>query len=671
MRAFGPQDIHAFSGGFLGPRPAARRIRKIMGLAGLRVRLGWPDSTGIVAVWGHAPRATRGEGVARRTGASLIRIEDAFLRSLFPGRMGEPPIGLLIDRSGVHYDPSRPSDLETLLATHPFDDHALIERARRGMARMKTLGLCKYAAHDPDAALPPPGYVLVVDQVRDDAALRHGGLSGAVPDHVFREMLVQAQLDHPGARIIIKTHPETARGLRRGYFGPLDCTSPNITLMDSMPSGWALLDGAIAVYTVSSQLGFEAIFAGHRPHVFGLPFYAGWGLTQDQIPHPRRRRILTRAQLFAGAMLLYPTWYDPCRDCLCQFEDVADHLEALIRAWREDHRGYVALHMRLWKRPHLQAFFGRWTRLHFARHISRHKGNTARRVMVWGTTPAPDGPVTRVEDGFLRSRGLGAELTPPLSLIADDMGLYYDPRTPSRLEQLLSRPLPAGGEARALTLIAAIRKAALSKYNLKGTTPALPDGHRILVPGQVEDDASVRLGAGRIATNLALLREVRAHNPDAVIVYKPHPDVEAGLRPGALPADTALQFADMVLGRADPAWLLDQVQEVWTMTSTFGFEALLRGVPVTTTGAPFYAGWGLTRDLGDVPERRCARPTLAAFVHATLIDYPRYIDPLTGLPCPPELAVERLQGGGLPKAPALRMLAKLQGLLASRAHLWR
>ncbi|MDD7972653.1 capsular polysaccharide biosynthesis protein [Roseinatronobacter sp. HJB301] len=638
-----------------------------MALAGLPVRAGWPDSAGTVAVWGHAPRAARGEAVAKRTGAALLRVEDAFLRSLFPGRMGEPPLGLLIDRSGVHYDPSRPSDLETLLATHAFDDHALIERARLGMARMKALELCKYSAHDPDAALPPPGYVLVVDQVRDDAALRHGGLSGPVPAHVFREMLVQAQLDHPGARIIIKTHPETARGLRQGYFGPQDCAAPGISLLDGMPSPWALLDGAIAVYTVSSQLGFEAIFAGHKPHVFGHPFYAGWGLTQDQTPHPSRRRKLTRAQLFAGAMLLYPTWYDPCRDQLCEFEDVVDHLEALARAWREDHRGYIALNMRLWKRPHLQAFFGRWTRLRFA----RDKGDKARRVMVWGTAPAPDGPVTRIEDGFLRSRGLGADLTPPLSLIADDLGLYYDPGTPSRLEQLISRPLPAGGGARAERLITAIRKAGLSKYNLTGTTPDLPVGHRILVPGQVEDDASIRLGAGAVNTNLALLRAVRTQNPDAVILYKPHPDVEAGLRPGALPPEIARQFANLVLEHADPAWLLDHVQEVWTMTSTLGLEALLRGVPVTTTGAPFYAGWGLTRDLGDVPDRRTVRPTLTAFVHAALIAYPRYLDPLTGLPCTPELAVERLQRSDLPQAPGLRLLAKLQGLLASRAHLWR
>ena len=122
----------------------------------------------------------------------------------------------------------------------------------------------------------------------------------------------------------------------------------------------------------------------------------------------------------------------------------------------------------------------------------------------------------------------------------------------------------------------------------------------------------------------------------------------------------------------DPAALLAQVDELWTMTSLIGFEALLRGVRVTTLGAPFYAGWGLTRDLGEIPERRRARPTLAGLVHATLIDYPRYRDPLTGLPCPVEVIVERLSSGTVPRpGMANRTLSKLQGVFATYAHLWR
>jgi capsular polysaccharide export protein len=116
------------------------------------------------------------------------------------------------------------------------------------------------------------------------------------------------------------------------------------------------------------------------------------------------------------------------------------------------------------------------------------------------------------------------------------------------------------------------------------------------------------------------------------------------------------------------------------MTSLLGFEALLRGKAVTCLGAPFYAGWGLTRDLGSVPLRRMRAPdgyplppvTLEALTYAALIAYPRYFDPVGRRPCPPEVAVDRLASGPLPQpGPGLRLLAKLQGAFASQAHLWR
>ena len=117
--------------------------------------------------------------------------------------------------------------------------------------------------------------------------------------------------------------------------------------------------------------------------------------------------------------------------------------------------------------------------------------------------------------------------------------------------------------------------------------------------------------------------------------------------------------------------LIAQADRVVTMTSLLGFEALLRGVPVTVTGAPFYAGWGLTEDLGPVPARRRARPSLDAMVHAVLIAYPRYHDPITGRPCPVEIVVERLAAGTVPgPVLPLRALSKLQGWFAGHAWLW-
>lgn len=151
---------------------------------------------------------------------------------------------------------------------------------------------------------------------------------------------------------------------------------------------------------------------------------------------------------------------------------------------------------------------------------------------------------------------------------------------------------------------------------------------------------------------------------------KPHPDVEAGLRAGDI--GEAAGLADVIASHADPISLLEQVDEVWTMTSLLGFEALLRGVKVTCLGTPFYAGWGLTDDREMPIERRIALPSLGQLAHAVLIDYPRYFDPKTGLPCPVELVVDRLATGDIPKAGRLnRMTAKLQGIFASYAHLWR
>ncbi|MDZ7906961.1 MAG: capsular polysaccharide biosynthesis protein, partial [Gemmobacter sp.] len=519
---------------------------------------------------------------------------------------------------------------------------------------------------------------------RGDAAIRHSSATAAS----FAEMLATARADHPQARIVIKTHPETSGGWRPGHFGPAD-TDARTTLLADPVSPLQLLEGAVAVYTVSSQLGSEGDLRGPpAPCLRPALLCRAGGLTADQAPHPRRHRRLTRTQLFAAAMILAPVWYDPCRDRLCPFEQALDQMEAEVRAFRQDRAGHVAAGMRLWKRGPLQQVFGRHGPLQFRdppEAAAALAARTGRPLLIWAGKEPPglSAPVVlRVEDGFLRSRGLGAELVPPLSLVADDLGIYYDPTRESRLERLIATPLPAGGARRAERLVAQLVAQGVSKYNLGGTLPDLPAGYRILVPGQVEDDASIRLGAGTIRTNHALLQAVRAAHPGAVVVFKPHPDVEAGLRPGALPPDQlrAEGLADVVAQNADPLALIAACDAVWTMTSLLGFEALLRGKPVTCLGAPFYAGWGLTRDLAPVPERRLRaadghplpRPDLLQLAHAALIAYPRYFDPLTRRPCPPEVAADRLAAGQIPH-PGLanRLLAKAQGLLASRAHLWR
>ena len=673
--AAAPRPLYVASPAFL----TARRIRRILTLAGLPPRVGLPGPGDPVAVWGQRPSAGRGRRLALWRGARLVHVEDAFLRSVRPGRMGDPPIGLLIDPDGVHYDPAGPSRIERILSSAPLDDPALIRRAAAAIRRLKRAELSKYNMHDPDLPVPGSDFVLVIDQTLGDASVT---ASAATPA-TFAAMLAEAEAEHPDARILIRTHPETRAGLRPGHF-PAAVARGRIAFLAAPVAPWALLARARAVYTVSSQLGFEAILAGHRPRVFGQPFYAGWGLTDDIAPPPRRGRRLTAEQLFAAAMILAPVWYDPCRDRLCSLEEAIDQLEAEVRAWREDHRGHVAAGMRLWKRGPLQGFFGRWRPLVFDdRDPVRRAARTGRGLLAWApaatrlAAPAAAAGLrlARVEDGFLRSRGLGAALVPPLSLVTDDLGIYYDPRSESRLERMIAEAAtldPADLE-RAEALADRIRTSALSKYNL-GTRklPPLPEGFRVLVPGQVEDDASILVACPAERSNRDLLRRARALHPGAVLIYKPHPDVEAGLRPGAIPEAELARLADTVVRGADPAALIEACDAVVTLTSLLGFEALIRGKPVACLGLPFYAGWGLTRDLLPAPDRRRARPSLAALVHATLIAYPRYRDPVSGLPCPPEVIAERLAKGQTGRGrPGLRLLAKVQGALASQAWLWR
>jgi capsular polysaccharide export protein len=663
------RKLFYYNGGFL----RQKRVRRILSMAGYELTLGLPDRGDMVAVWGQSPNQYRGQWIAKKRKAGLLRVEDAFLRSVQPGRAGDPPLGLILDRSGCHFDASYPCDLENILRHDPLKDTDLLCRAEQAIMRIRDNHISKYNAFETTQSPPAPGYVLVIDQTFGDAALRASGAGKAE----FKAMLAAARREHPDANIIIKSHAETILGHRRGYFSAADATD-TIRLLATPISPWQLFDGAIAVYTISSQMGFEAILAGHTPHVFGQPFYAGWGLSKDRKPITGRTRILSRAQLFAAAMILYPIWYDPYRDRLCALEDVLDILEAQSRAWRDDHRGWVACGMRLWKRPHLQSIFGRSKRIIFQNNLAKaHHTSTRhqRNLMVWASGHQDLAfPTTRIEDGFLRSRGLGATLTPPLSLVADRLGIYYDPRAPSQLEQMIADTvtLRPDQKARAERLRQQVIRAGLTKYNAGQTAAEITGTRRILVPGQVEDDASILTAAGDIKTNLALLTAVRRANPDAIILYKPHPDVEAGLRLGAVPDRDAAASADRVLTNTDPGTLLTQIDEVWTMTSLLGFEALLRNKRVVTYGAPFYAGWGLTHDLGRPPTRRVARPDLLGLLYATLIAYPRYFDPVTRLPCPVEVVVDRLNESAPARhSPINRALSKLQGLCASRAAFWR
>ena len=270
-------------------------------------------------------------------------------------------------------------------------------------------------------------------------------------------------------------------------------------------------------------------------------------------------------------------------------------------------------------------------------------------LFLWGSALVPAGlprdvRVVRVEDGFLRSVGLGADLTRPLSWVLDHQGIYYDAGSPSALEQLLQEhSFDAAELERAGALRARIVQAGLTKYNLEARRRQTPPPGRqvVLVAGQVERDESIARGACDIRTNAALLEAVRKEKPQAWLVYKPHPDVVAGLRgEGGAEADARRHCDELVLDGSMHE-LLMEVDEVHVMTSLTGFEALLRGKPVVCWGHPFYAGWGLTEDRHRQP-RRTRVLGVDELVAGALLRYAVYVDPASGRRCTAERALDAL-----------------------------
>ncbi|MES2684961.1 MAG: beta-3-deoxy-D-manno-oct-2-ulosonic acid transferase [Pseudomonadota bacterium] len=262
---------------------------------------------------------------------------------------------------------------------------------------------------------------------------------------------------------------------------------------------------------------------------------------------------------------------------------------------------------------------------------AREPPGFAEAVMLRGAT------LIRMEDGFLRSVGLGSNHIGSSSLVVDDVGIYLDPRRPSALELLLQDiVLDADLQQRATALRQLLVQHGLTKYNIGSRMPIViaagQNQQRLLVPGQVENDASLRLGSPEVRGNLALLQRVRGAHPEAWIVYKPHPDTEAGTRPGRLSDNQVLLYADQIVRGVSVTALFPHIDAVHTMTSLVGFEALLRGVKVHCWGLPFYAGWGLTSDHLPSPRRR-RRLHLDELVAGALIRYPLYLHPDTGLPC--------------------------------------
>ena len=513
----------------------------------------------------------------------------------------------------------------------------------------------------------------------DRIALVDAGGTGPPPSAaVLRTMLAAALAENSPQKVAILTSDHVAP---RGVLA--DATSRGASVIARPVDPWAAIARVERVYAAGGEIGFLALLAGRVVQCFDNSFYSGWGVTADNARVAQHLLRRTVDQIFAGACLVATRYLDPYQKTASTFEQTL----SILTEWRKiesaNRRVAVLVGMSFWKRRRVAEFFRSTVgtpifRRTTKRALSAAGAGSGGAVAVWASR-IPAGlveaaarqkvPLIRVEDGFVRSVGLGSDFVPAASLVLDRSGMYYDPDARSDLEQLLlEAEFESALIARAGKLIDQLVARGVTKYNLAGASaPTLEfPGYdasvrrRILVPGQVEDDLSVRLGGGDIRGNLDLLARVRAANPDGLILYKPHPDVEAGHRTGAIPDRLAGQFADRIIRDRSTAALFSQIDELHTLTSLAGFEGLLRRLRVVVYGRPFYAGWGLTVD--DLAIDRGRQLTLEELVAGALILYPRYLDPVTRLPCPPEIVLERFYTPRLWRPGPLVIGRRIQGL---------
>ena len=564
---------------------------------------------------------------------NLVFIEDGFVHS-FGIKKKKIPLTICYDNNGIYYDCKRNNDLREFLKQKLSKKN--ISRAKNIVQLWKNYSISKY--NFPSFIEPPSSpYILLIDQTFGDLSLEYGDAN----EDSFKRMFEFAINNWPDHRIIIKTHPDVISYRKKGCIDSSKYVKDNIKVIGGIGQINRLIEFSSAVCVVTSQVGFEALIYGKDVHVFGQPFYSGLGLTIDHNTNNKKvEEHISLEQLVFSSLVKYQICFDPRTKKKCEIEEIMKFIHYSRESSKFFPQDLEAINLTPWKARQINRFVypvtGKRVKF-FKRFKSRMKN-----IIVWGKNTRLEKYISKVddfisvEDGFIRSVGLGGDLYPPLSLLFDKKGIHYDASKVSDLEDLLQNSKVNYTEKmRAQKILNLIIKLKISKYNLKITKKIdLPENaiNKVIIGvlGQVESDNSIIYGVPDNTiqkTNFALVEKVRKDYPDAFIIYKPHPDTESGLRAKGERDSDIGDYADLIASKTSLEDLFNKVDRIAVFTSLGGFEALIRGISVITYGLPFYSGWGLTEDKLNNhiwAKRRKRRLTVEELTFISLIKYPFY-----------------------------------------------
>jgi capsular polysaccharide export protein len=267
------------------------------------------ENTIAVAGWGFKKPALKARRLAARLQIPYLALEDGFLRSYHPGRQ-YPPLSIVLDRAGIYYNSYYPSDLENILNSKFSPLRGVEAIANDSVDLIVKHRLSKYNSFPifsvNSLRSDDKGRVLVVDQTAGDMSVSLGGAS----TNTFYAMLQAALAENPLATIYVKTHPEVSSGRKTGYLTEVQDDTRIAVLRDPI-NPLSLIEEMDRVYVVTSTMGFEALLMGKPVTCFGIPWYSGWGVTEDRQGCPRRMRRRTVGELFAAAYLHYARYLNP------------------------------------------------------------------------------------------------------------------------------------------------------------------------------------------------------------------------------------------------------------------------------------------------------------------------------------------------------------------------
>lgn len=603
----------------------------------------------IFASWGYSRYGQYAHKKAQIYKKPLIYLEDGFLRSPFVSSISNQGYSLVIDHQAPYYDCHVKTDLEALIYTKKLSDK-MRHDAQRAMDYFTQHKLGKFSiTNDKNTANIPRGFtensILLIDQVQGDLSLEYGGVTDEIPFN----MVETIRKENPNQTIFLKLHPEVLKGHKKGCFDFLH-NDPDIICITEC-NLVDLLEKKPHMYVLTSLAGFEGLLHGAKVTIFGMPWYAGYGITDDRHPDIdiiKKRRIQTDLQtLFYCAYIEYSHYIDPETQKTVDIMTMMQFFARIKRHIKMLSGHIIAVGIRPWKKkdfyPWVKTPFNQVDYGNSYQAISRKIKNTGEdnvKIVVWGykcpkvvekiQQTYPSIPIIRCEDGFIRSYGLGSDFFAPLSLCFDRHNLYYvhTDTEKSELFHILNANID---HKRAENLQKTIIDQQITKYNIETTHDIHIeiDKEIIFVAGQVSGDASLKYGGLPIElqNDYELLKRVCRENPDAYILYKPHPDVSIGNRKKGHKDNLCHEFYDEIVIDKSIISCIQAADKVVVLTSQVGFDALIRGKKVEAYGQPFYKPFTLKEDI-------------LQLIYSALIEYPLYMDKKTYVT--PEAAIIKI-----------------------------